>query len=93
MATIVRRPRPAYAAGYERIRLEAVANSARFLPKHWIAADGVDVTDDFVRYAAPLIGLESPVVPLEKGLQRFARLDIRFVDVRLPACTPVRFRG
>ena len=88
MATIVRKPGPAYAAGYDRIGLETVANSARFLPKHWIAADGVDVTDDFVRYAAPLIGTEHPPVPLEKGLQRFARLDIRFVDAKLPAYRP-----
>jgi 6-phosphofructokinase 1 len=93
MATIVRRPGPRYAAGYDRIDLETVANSARFLPKSWIAADGVDVTDDFVRYAAPLIGEASPPVPLEKGLQRFARLDIRFVETKLPAYRPVRFRG
>jgi 6-phosphofructokinase len=93
MATIVRRPGLRYAAGYERIDLETVANSARILPKSWIAADGVDVTDDFVRYAAPLIGEASPAVPLEKGLQRFARLDIRFVEAKLPAYTPVRFRA
>ena len=93
MATIVRRPGTAYAAGYDKIDLRTVANSARFLPKHWIAADGVDVTDDFVRYAAPLIGTESPRVPLERGLQRFARLDIRFVEPKLPAYRPVRLRG
>ena len=92
MATIVRKPGARYAAGYDRIDLATVANSARFLPKHWIAADGVDVTDDFVRYAAPLIGESSPPVPLERGLQRFARLDIRFVEATLPVYTPVRFR-
>jgi 6-phosphofructokinase 1 len=93
MATIVRRPGPRYAAGYDRIDLQTVANSARFLPKSWIAADGVDVTDDFIRYAAPLIGGDSPAVPLENGLQRFARIDIRFVESKLPAYQPVRFRG
>ncbi len=93
MATIVRRPGPRYAAGYDRIDLQTVANSARFLPKSWIAADGVDVTDDFIRYAAPLIGGDTPTVPLENGLQRFARLDIRFVESKLPAYQPVRFRG
>lgn len=92
MATIVRRPGPAYAAGYEKVALETVANSSRFLPRHWIAADGTDVTDDFVRYAAPLIGESSPRVPLEGGLQRFARLELRFVEAKLPAYTPVRFR-
>jgi hypothetical protein len=93
MATIVRRPGPRYAAGYDRIDLETVANSARFLPESWIAEDGVDVTDDFVRYAAPLIGEASPSVPLEKGLQRFARLDIRLVEAKLPAYRPIRLRA
>ena len=92
MATIVRRPGPMYAAGYDRIDLGTVANSARVLPKSWIAANGVDVTDDFTRYAAPLIGEAAPPVPLENGLQRFARLDIRFVESKIPAYTPVRFR-
>jgi ATP-dependent phosphofructokinase / diphosphate-dependent phosphofructokinase len=93
MATIVRRPGPRYTAGYDRIDLQTVANSARFLPKSWIAADGIDVTDDFIRYAAPLIGGESPPVPQENGLQRFARLDIRFVASKLPSYRPLRFRG
>jgi len=93
MATIVRRPGPAYAAGFDKIGLETVANSARFLPKSWIAADGVDVTDDFVRYAGPLIGTDSPLVPMEKGLQRFARLDIRFVEAKLKPYEPTRFRA
>ena len=78
---------------YDRIDLGTVANSARFLPKSWIAANGIDVTDDFIRYAAPLIGGESPSVLLENGLQRFARLAARFVEAKLPAYRPVRFRG
>jgi len=92
MATIVRRPGPRYRAGYDKIGLESVANSARFLPREWIPASGIDVTDDFVRYAAPLIGEAAPPVPLVDGLQRFARLDIRFVESKLPAYRPVRFR-
>jgi 6-phosphofructokinase 1 len=92
MATIVRKPGPAYAAGFDKVKLEFVANSARFLPKSWIAADGVDVTDEYVRYAAPLIGTASPPVPLERGLQRFARLEVRFVEAKTKPYRPVRFR-
>ena len=61
-------------------------------PASWITKDGLDVTDDFVRYAAPLIGDGDPVIPREKGLQRFARFDVRFIDRKLPAYVPVRFR-
>ena len=69
-----------------------MANSSRFMPPSWITKDGLDVTDDFVRYAAPLIGEKDPEVPRENGLQRFARLDIRFVDKKCPEYVPVRFR-
>jgi 6-phosphofructokinase 1 len=52
----------------------------------------LDVTDSFIRYARPLIGEDWPQIPIENGLQRFARLDIRFIDRKLPAYLPVRFR-
>ncbi len=77
---------------YDKVPLEKVANSSRFLPAGWITRDGLDVTDDFIRYAAPLIGERDPEIPREKGLQRFARFDIRFIDKELPAYVPVRFR-
>ena len=46
----------------------------------------------FIRYAAPLIGDGDPKIPRESGLQRFARFDMRFIDKKLPAYVPVRFR-
>jgi 6-phosphofructokinase len=93
MATILRSPGAAYHAYYDKVPLETVANSSRFMPPSWITKDGLDVTDDFVRYAAPLIGDGSPLIPMEGGLQRFARLDIRFVDRKCPPYVPVRFRN
>jgi hypothetical protein len=75
------------------VPLEKVANSVRFMPKTWIAKDGLDVTDDFIRYAMPLIGTEWPALTLEAGLQRFARFDLSFVERKLAAYTPVRFRS
>jgi 6-phosphofructokinase 1 len=92
MATILRKPGSSYRVYYGKVPLEKVANSARFLPSSWITKDGLDVTDDFVRYAAPLIGDGDPEIAREKGLQRFARFDIRFIDRNLPAYIPVRFR-
>jgi len=92
MATILRKPGPSYKAHYDKVHLLSVANSSRFMPPAWITKDGLDVTDDFVRYAAPLIGDKDPDVPRENGLQRFARLDIRFVGRKCPEYVPVRFR-
>ncbi len=92
MATILRKPGSSYRVSYDKVPLETVANSSRVLPAGWISKDGLDVTDDFVRYAMPLIGEGDPAIPRERGLQRFARLQVRFVDRKLPAYVPVRFR-
>lgn len=92
MATICRAKTDAYQAVYGTVPLEVVANSERFLPKTWITADGTDVTDDFVRYARPLIGERPVEIPFENGLQRFARLEKRFVEQKLKPYCPVHFR-
>jgi 6-phosphofructokinase 1 len=92
MATILRRPGAAYAPYYDKVPLETVANSSRVLPPAWITKDGLDVTDDFLRYAAPLIGDGDPAIPREGGLQRFARFDVSFVGKKCRPYEPVRFR-
>lgn len=92
MATILREPGEAYRTRYDKVPLEVVANSERFFPKEWIAASRVDVTDDFIRYAQPLIGSEWVQVPLENGLPRYARLQPHFVPKRCPAYEPEAYR-
>ncbi len=92
MATILRAKGEPYRAVYEKVGLRAVANSARFLPKEWITPDGIDVTDDFIRYAKPLIGEKWPEIPLEDGLQRFARLDLKTIDKKAREYVPVKMR-
>jgi len=92
MATILRRPGRNYEIYYDKVKLEVVANSVRYLPKEWIAPSGIDVTDDFIEYARPLIGDSWPQVPLENGLQRFARLNLSFIDKKLPDYVPCRMR-
>ena len=92
MATILRKPGSSYAVRYDKAPLDQVANSVRLLPKAWLSRDGIDVTDDFVRYAQPLIGEEWPPIRLERGLQRFARLDVRFVEKKLPDYVPMTHR-
>jgi ATP-dependent phosphofructokinase / diphosphate-dependent phosphofructokinase len=92
MATIHRAPGPGYRVSYGQVELTAVANSERFLPAAWLSSDGLDVTDDFLRYAAPLIGDRWPELPLENGLPRFARLRRDFVAKKCPIYTPVNMR-
>lgn len=92
MTTILRKPGSGYQAYFDKVRLEQVANFARHLPESWITADGLDVTDEFINYARPLIGDEWPVIRLEDGRQRFARLQIAFIEQKLPSFIPLRWR-
>ena len=88
MATILRQPGPMYKAYYDKAPLEKVANSERRLPAHWLSKNKLDVTDDFVRYARPLIGEEWPRIVLENGIQRFARFKMVLANKKCPAYVP-----
>jgi 6-phosphofructokinase len=92
MATILRRPGEKYDAYYDKVQLEVVANTARHLPRHWIAENRVDVTDDFVRYALPLVGNGNPDIRIENGFQRFAKIRREFVARKTREYRPVRLR-
>ena len=92
MATILRKPGDSYQVHYDKVPLQKVANSVRHLPRHWISKNRLDVTDEFIRYAMPLIGKEDPEVKIIDGLQRFARLDRRFIDRLTPEYQPLRMR-
>ena len=93
MATILRNSDEPYSVRYDNVPLSVVANRVRYLPKEWIAPSGIDVTDDFIRYARPLIGDSMPSIELEGGLQRFARIKPVFVDKKLPDYTPCNFQS
>jgi 6-phosphofructokinase len=60
MSTILRVPGEAYKIIYDKVLLEAVANSEREFPKKWVTEDKTDVTDDFIEWAMPLIGSSLP---------------------------------
>ena len=53
--------------------LSDVANFEKKFPKEWITAEGNNVTEDFAKYALPLIQGETKLEK-EDGLPRFARL-------------------
>ncbi|MCD4770192.1 MAG: diphosphate--fructose-6-phosphate 1-phosphotransferase [Bacteroidales bacterium] len=88
MATILREKGANYNVRYEKVALEKVALSERTFPQKWIAESKYDVTDDFIRYAQPLIGKEWVDLPLENGLQRFARLKPVFENKKLSDYLP-----
>jgi 6-phosphofructokinase 1 len=88
MATILREPGPLYSVRYDKVPLCEVANSERAFPAHWIAASGYDVTDDFVRYARPLVGEDMISLPMIDGRQRLARLKPLYAEQKLPAYVP-----
>lgn len=91
MATILRAPGPVYKALYDKVKLETVANSERFIPREWLTKDGIDVTDAFLEYAQPLIQGGWPDIELVNGLQRFARLDVKFIEKKLQEYIPQNF--
>ncbi|MCC6125497.1 MAG: diphosphate--fructose-6-phosphate 1-phosphotransferase [Pirellulales bacterium] len=83
MATILREPGAIYNVRYDKAPLAQVANSERTFPKNWIAPNGCDVTDDFVRYAKPLLGSEMITLPVIDGRQRMTRFQPIFAERKL----------
>jgi 6-phosphofructokinase 1 len=92
MSTILRKPGPAYEVWYDKVPLELVANSERTFPKDWITPGRVDVTDDFIRYAKPLVGEDWVSVPMVGGIMRFARLKPIFAERKLKEYVPQAYR-
>lgn len=92
MATILRHPGSAYSVYFDQVPLEKVANSERKFPANWLSENRVDVTDDFVAYARPLIGNGWVSIPLVNGIQRFARLKPVFAEKKLPDYIPQAYR-
>ncbi|HAJ33203.1 MAG TPA: 6-phosphofructokinase [Candidatus Atribacteria bacterium] len=56
MSTIIRKPGNVYKITYDKVPLDVVVNSERKFPKDWITSDRMDVTDEFIEWALPLIG-------------------------------------
>ena len=83
MSTIVRNPDLPYKVNYDKILLDTVANSEREFPKKWIASNRVDVTDEFINWALPLIGGPLP---------KFAKFRKIYVPKKCEEYIPVEYR-
>jgi len=88
MATILRDPGLIYNIRYDKVPLGEVANSERAFPKQWIASNGCDVTDEFVRYAKPLVGSDMISLPVIDGRQRMTRFAPIYTEQKLPKYVP-----
>lgn len=67
-----------YVCNYKAMPLELAANTEKTVPQEWIINNGTDISDEFVKYALPLIQGDCKA-PLEDGLPRFAKLKKVFV--------------
>ncbi len=88
MATILRADWNNYHVKYDKVPLAEVAEKDRKFPMNWITESGYDVTDDFVKYARPLIGDDMVTLPVLNGRLRFARLKPIFANQALPKYVP-----
>jgi 6-phosphofructokinase len=88
MSTILRDPGPIYHVRYDKAPLVEVANSERTFRADWITPDGRDVTDDFVRYAQPLVGEDMISLPLVAGRQRLTRFQPIYAQQKLASYVP-----
>ncbi|MBR1891363.1 MAG: 6-phosphofructokinase [Clostridia bacterium] len=73
MVAYERKPGDKYEVEYKLVPLTICANTEKKVPQEWIINDGTAVSDEFVKYALPLIQGEWET-PKENGLPRFARL-------------------
>ena len=68
-----------YVCEYKLLPLELAANTEKTVPLEWITDNGTGISDEFVKYALPLIQGEPKLVK-EDGLPRFAKLKKVFVE-------------
>lgn len=91
MSTILRTDWDNYQVKYDKAPLSEVAEKDRKFPSDWISECGTDVTDDFVKYARPLIGDNWVSVPMIDGRLRLAQLNTSremFADQKLDSYVP-----
>ncbi len=81
MVCYARKAGEKYECEYKLMPLELAANTEKTVPKEWIINNGTGVSEEFVKYALPLIQGETEMQK-EDGLPRFARLKKVLVEKR-----------
>lgn len=93
MSTILRDEGFIYNVRYDKVPLDLVANSERTFPENWIDDSRTDVTDEFVKYARPLIGDDWASIPMINGIMRLARFKPIFAQKQLAPYIPQTYRS
>ena len=88
MANILRSAGDIYNVYYDKAPLSEVANSERTFPTEWISENGFDVTDEFIKYAKPLVGEGMVSIPMIGGRQRMTRLEPIYASQKLESYVP-----
>ena len=81
MVCYARKEGEEYVCEYKLLPLELAANTEKTVPMEWIINNGTGISDEFVKYALPLIQGETQMIK-EDGLPRFARLKKVLVEKR-----------
>ena len=81
MVCYARKAGDKYECEYKLLPLELAANTEKTVPLEWITNNGTGISEEFVKYALPLIQGD-PECPKEDGLPRFARLKKIAVEKR-----------
>ena len=74
MCAIRRLSNQPYQVTTELVDVNQVANLEKRVPEEWITPDGMQVTEDFERYARPLIQAELTPIYIN-GVPRHIHLD------------------
>ncbi len=81
MVCYARKEGDKYECEYKLLPLELAANTEKTVPLEWITNNGTGISEEFVKYALPLIQGETKIVK-EDGLPRFAKLKKVLVEKR-----------
>ncbi|MBQ7348402.1 MAG: 6-phosphofructokinase [Clostridia bacterium] len=81
MVCYARKEGDTYQCEYKLLPLELAANTEKTVPLKWITNNGTGISEEFVKYALPLIQGETKIVK-EDGLPRFAKLKKVLVEKR-----------
>jgi len=84
MVSLVRESDDPYRCSTGLVDLAEVANAEKPVPREWINEAGNFVTEEFIRYVAPLIQGEVDV-PMENGLPKYIRLKRKPIPKKCPA--------
>ncbi len=79
MVCYARKDGDIYECEYKLLPLELAANTEKTVPLEWIINNGTGISNEFVKYAMPLIQGEVEMIK-ENGLPRFARLNKVLVE-------------